>query len=65
MEKDNKLSYDAALAKAEAIVRELESAAALSMDVYQKKAKEARQYLEICRAEIGKIEQEMGLGHED
>ncbi len=65
MEKDNKLSFDDALAKAEAIIRELEGASALSMEVYRKKASEARQYLTICREQIAKIETEMELEHED
>ena len=54
---ENELTYDSALAKAEAIVKELEQAQALSMDVYQAKAEEAAKYLDICRKEIGKIEQ--------
>ena len=53
------MSYDEALAKAEAIISELEQAPALSMDVYRKKASEAGDYLRTCRQELGKIEKEL------
>lgn len=53
------MSYDEALKKAEGIIEELEKASALSMDVYRKKASEAKKYLTICREELGKMEKDL------
>lgn len=62
MEKDNNtLTYDQALSKAEAIIKELEQSQALSMDVYQLKAAEAARYIAICRQQIGKMEEQLSL----
>lgn len=48
MEKDNNWTYDQAIARVEAIVKELEQTEALSMDVYKAKAKEAKDLLDFC-----------------
>ena len=42
------MTYDEALAKVEAIVKELEQTEALSMEVYKTKAKEAKDLLDFC-----------------
>lgn len=52
MEKDNKMTYDEAIAKVEAIVKELEQTEALSMEVYNAKAKEAKDLLDFCAKQL-------------
>lgn len=52
MEKDNKLTYDEALQKAEAIIAQLEQSEAISMDAYKKAAAEATALLKYCKSEI-------------
>ena len=42
------MTYDEAIKRVEALVQELEQAEALSMDVYQKKAEEAKKLLDYC-----------------
>lgn len=42
------MTYDEAMKRVEALVQELEQAEALSMDVYQKKAQEAKELLDYC-----------------
>lgn len=56
MEKDNKLTYDEALQRAEAIIARLESAEAISIDEYKKAAAEATALLQYCKAEIERME---------
>ena len=56
MEKDNKLTYDEALQRAEAIIARLESAEAISIDEYKKAAAEATALLQYCKAEIKRME---------
>ena len=48
MEKDNKLTYDEAMQKAEAIIAQLEQSEAISMDAYKKAAAEATALLNHC-----------------
>lgn len=52
MEKDNKLTYDEALQRAEAIIAQLEAAEAISMDEYKKAAAEATALLRQCKAAV-------------
>lgn len=48
MEKDNKLTYDEAIQKAESIIARLEQSDAISMDEYKKAAAEATALLKHC-----------------
>lgn len=50
MERESSMSYDEALIKIEGIVRELESAEALSVAVYKEKAEQAKQLLDYCES---------------
>jgi len=52
MEKDSKLTYDEAIAKAEAIIVRLEQSDAISMEEYQKAAAEATALLHQCQDAI-------------
>ena len=56
MEKENKIPYDEALARAEAIIAQLENAEAISMDEYKRLAQEATALLNQCKAEIKAME---------
>ena len=42
------MTYDEAIKRVEALVQELEQAEALSIDVYQQKAQEAKKLLDYC-----------------
>ena len=53
------MTYDEAIGKVEAIVKELEQSEALSMDVYKKKAQEAKELLDFCEKQLGKMEKEL------
>ena len=55
-EKDNNMNYDEAIARIEAIVKELEQSEALSMDVYKAKAKEAKNLLDFCENQLAVIQ---------
>ena len=46
------MKYDEKIAKAEAIIQQLESAEALSMDTYKRLAAEATALLKECKAAI-------------
>ena len=48
------MNYDEAIQKAEAIIAQLESAEALSMEEYKKAATEATALLKQCKAELEK-----------
>lgn len=52
------MTYDEAIQQAETILKELEQAEALSMDVYQQKAKQVKELLQFCKQQIVKMEQE-------
>ena len=52
MEKDNKLTYDEALQRAESIIANLEQAEALGMDEYKRQASEATALLQYCKSQI-------------
>lgn len=56
--KDN-MTYDDALKRLEAIVKELEASEALSMDAYQKKAVEAKRLLAFCQQQLSAWEEKM------
>jgi exodeoxyribonuclease VII small subunit len=46
------MSYDEAIKRIEQLVSELEQSDALSMDVYQTKAKEAKELIDFCQKEL-------------
>lgn len=53
------MTYDEAIKRLESIVQELEDSQALSMDVYQKKAKEAKELLAFCQKQLTDWEEKM------
>ena len=53
------MTYDEKMAKAEAIIQQLESAEALSMEAYKKAAAEATALLKECRSEIEGMHNEL------
>lgn len=55
MEKDNKLTYDEALVRAEQLIEQLEKKEALSMDEYKRLALEVSTLLNQCKDEISKM----------
>ena len=52
------MTYNEAIQQAETILKELEQAEALSMEVYQQKAKQVKELLQFCKQQIVKMEQE-------
>ena len=52
------MTYEEAIQQAETILKELEQAEALSMEVYQQKAKQVKELLQFCKQQIVKMEQE-------
>ena len=46
------MTYDEAINKVEAIVKELEQTEALSMEVYKAKANEAKELLDFCMKQL-------------
>ena len=61
MAKENK--YDENIARAEAIVGQLEQAEALSMEEYKKAAAEATALLKHCKAEIDNYARTTDMSH--
>lgn len=53
------MTYDAALARAEELVRELESTAALSVTDYKVRASEVKRLLDYCESQLGGMEKEL------
>ncbi len=53
------MTYDEAIKRLESIVQELDDSQALSMDVYQKKAKEAKELLAFCQKQLTDWEEKM------
>ena len=53
------MSYDEAIRRIDQIVNELEQSEALSMDVYQAKAKEAKELLIFCQGQLIDWEKKM------
>lgn len=54
--KNEELTYDKAIARVQDIVQELENTEALSVSEYKQKAKEAKQLLEFCEAQLRDME---------
>lgn len=50
------MTYDEAIKRVEQIVHDLEQTEALSVTDYQKKAKEAKQLLDFCQAQLVEME---------
>ena len=65
MEKDNKLTYDEALQRAEAIIARLESAEAISIDEYKNAAAEATALLKQCKSFLAEMDKDMTVGIEN
>lgn len=59
MERDNRMTYDEAIGRVEAIVKDLEQADALSMEVYKQKAQEAKELLDFCEKQLGAMEKDL------
>ena len=59
MEKENKLSYDEALQRAETIIAQLEQSEALSMEQYKKTAAEATALLKHCKSLLTEMHEDM------
>lgn len=53
------MTYDEAIKRIEQIVEELEQSEALSMDMYQAKAKEAKELLTFCHNQLTDWEEKM------
>ena len=53
------MNYDKAIQRIEQIVHELEQSEALSMDVYQARAKEAKELLTFCQSQLTDWEEKM------
>lgn len=52
MAKENKLSYDEAIKRAEDIIAQLEQSEAMSMEEYKQKAAEVTALLKLCHSEL-------------
>ena len=65
MEKDNKLTYDEALQRAETIIANLEQAEALGMDEYKRQASEATALLKQCRLFLTEMDKDVAVGVEN
>ena len=53
------MTYDEKMAKAEAIIQQLESAEALSMEAYKKAAAEATALLKSCKSDIEGMQKDL------
>lgn len=53
------MNYDEAIKRIEEIVHELEQSEALSMDMYQSRAKEAKELLTYCHNQLTDWEEKM------
>ena len=53
------MNYDEAIKRIEEIVYELEQSEALSMDMYQARAKEAKELLTFCQQQLTDWEEKM------
>lgn len=60
MAKENN-TYDQAIQRIEQIVTELEQSEALSMEIYQAKAKEAKELLTFCQQQLTDWEKKMDI----
>lgn len=61
MEKDNKLTYDDAIRRAETIIAQLEQSDAISMEEYKSKAQEVTALLNYCRSLIAEMNEHMAV----
>lgn len=52
-------TYDEALSRAETIVKQLESATAISVADYKKQAEEAKALLDFCESQIRDMEKQL------
>ncbi len=52
----NNLTYDEAMARLEALIKELASIGAVGMDQYNQKAAEARQLIDYCHSCLTELE---------
>lgn len=59
MERGSNMTYDEAIGKVEAIVKDLEQADALSMEVYKQKSQEAKELLDFCEKQLGAMEKDL------
>lgn len=59
MEKESNLTYDAAMARVEEIIRQLENSEAIGLQEYKKLSQEAQKLLSFCHAEITKLEEQL------
>ena len=59
MAKDNKLTYDEAIQRAETIVAQLEQAEAISMEEYKRMASEATGLLKQCKSLLAEMHEDM------
>lgn len=59
MEKESKWTYDAAMARVEEIIRQLENSEAIGLQEYKKLSQEAQKLLSFCRVEITKLEEQL------
>jgi len=53
------MSYDETIRKAEQIVKELEQAEALSMEVYKQKSAEVKHLLDLCEQQLTTLEKDL------
>lgn len=61
MAKENKLTYDEAIQRAESIIAHLEQAEALSMDEYKRSAKEAVELLQYCKSLLAEMHEDVAV----
>ena len=59
------MNYDEAIQKAEAIIAQLESAEALSMEEYKKAAAEATALLKHCQSLLAEMHEHVSVGVEN
>ena len=61
MGKDNKLTYDEAIQRAEEIIAQLEQSDAISMEEYKRQAKEATALLQQCKSFLAEMHEDMSV----
>lgn len=55
----NNMTYDEAIARIEAITKELASVSALGMEAYKQKAEETQELLAFCRSQLTGLEADL------
>lgn len=58
---DKNLTYDEAVARLEALTKELASVGAIGMDAYKKKAEEAQKLIDYCRSCLTDMEKGLNM----